>query len=299
NQFDYKSHVFYVMIQDEARFRSRLSDISQLHVRSTSGAMVPLSSLVTTSTVQGANAITRYDLYPAVAINGSAGPGKSSAQAMAAMAQIAQKHLPEGFAYDWTGMSYQERQSVGQTMYAFTFAIVFSYLFLVAQYESWTLPLSVLLSVSTAILGGLLFLWLRGIALNIYAQIGLVLMIGLAAKNAILIVEFAKMRLEAGEDVRQAGEDVRQAAEDGARTRYRAVMMTALAFIFGVIPLVIASGAGSGARRSIGTTVFGGMILAAIVGVLLVPVLFVAFEYTTQASSRFWRRIGQRRQRGD
>jgi multidrug efflux pump subunit AcrB len=197
---------------------------------------------------------------------------------MAGMEQVAKKSLPRGFGYDWTGMSYQELQATGQEIWAFISAVVFSYLFLVALYESWTLPLSVMLPVAFALLGGLVLLWLRGIALDVYGQIGLVLLIGLAAKNAILIVEFAKDRLERGDVT------IREAAEEGARIRYRPVMMTALAFIIGVIPLVIATGAGAGARTSIGTTVFGGMVLASFVGVLFVPSLFVAFERIREAT---------------
>ncbi len=199
------------------------------------------------------------------------------------MEQVAKKHLPSGFGYDWTAMSYQELQAAGQESSAFLFAVVFSYLFLVALYESWTLPLSVMLPVSFALLGGLLALLVRGMALDVYGQIGLVLLIGLAAKSAILIVEFAKDRLERGDIT------VRQAAEEGARTRYRPVMMTALAFIIGVVPLVVATGAGAGARASIGTTVFGGMVLASFIGVLFVPALFVGFELLADKTVRLLR----------
>ena len=217
-------------------------------------------------------------------INGAAAPGKSSGQAISAMEQVAAQHLPAGYGYDWTAMTYQELQSAGQETGAFLFAIIFSYLFMVALYESWTLPLSVMLPVSLAVLGGLASLMLRGLALDVYGQIGLVLLIGLAAKNAILIVEFAKDRLERG------GVPVRQAADEGARTRFRPVMMTALAFIIGVVPLVIATGAGAGGRQSIGTTVFGGMILASFIGVLFVPMLFVGFEELSARAARLWRR---------
>jgi multidrug efflux pump len=272
NQFNYQNFVFQVLVQAQSQFRSKISDIDQLYVRSTTGAMVPLNSLVKISTIQGADALNTYNLYPAARIDGAAAAGKSSGQAIAAMEQVANEHLPSGFGYNWTEMSYQELQSAGQEVMAFIFAIVFSYLFLVALYESWTLPLSVMLPVVFALLGGLLALKARGMALDVYGQIGLVLLIGLAAKNAILIVEFAKDRLE------QGGTTLRAAAEQGARIRYRPVMMTALAFIIGVLPLVAATGAGAGARSSIGTTVFGGMVLASFIGVLFVPPLFVAFE---------------------
>jgi hydrophobe/amphiphile efflux-1 (HAE1) family protein len=272
NNFNYQKFVFQVIVQDEARFRNEVADIDQLYVQSASGAMVPLQSLVNISTIESADAVNAYNLYPAVLINGAAAPGKSSGQAIAAMEQVARQHLPHGFGYEWTAMSYQELQAAGQEVAAFVFAVVFSYLFLVALYESWTLPLSVMLPVAFASLGGLLALWLRGMALDVYGQIGLVLLIGVAAKNAILIVEFAKDQLKQGNTT------IYQAAEEGARIRYRPVMMTALAFIIGVIPLVVATGAGAGARASIGTTVFGGMLLASLVGVMFMPALFVAFE---------------------
>jgi hydrophobe/amphiphile efflux-1 (HAE1) family protein len=280
NDFNYQNFVFQVIVQDEPQFRSEVADIGKLYVQSASGAMVPLSSLVRIATIQGADVLNLYNLYPAVLVNGAPAPGKSSGEAIAAMEQVAEAHLPHGFGYDWTAMSYQELAAAGQESSAFVFALIFSYLFLVALYESWTLPLSVMLPVSFALLGGLLALKPRDMALDVYGQIGLVLLIGLAAKNAILIVEFAKDRLERG------GATVRQAAEDGARTRYRPVMMTALAFIFGVLPLVFATGAGAGARQSIGTTVFGGMLLASIIGVIFVPALFVAFELMREAVLR-------------
>jgi multidrug efflux pump len=289
NLFNYQNFTFQVLVEDQSKFREQVSDIANLYVRSTAGAMVPLRGLVTTTTVQGADASNLYNLYPAVLINGGAGPGRSSGQAMAAMQQVAQQNLPSGYGYDWTGMSYQERESAGQESSAFLFAIVFSYLFLVALYESWTLPMSVMLPVGFALLGGLAALLVRGMALDVYGQIGLVLLIGLSAKNAILIVEFAKDRM-VSERI-----SPRQAAEEGARTRYRPVMMTALAFIIGVLPLVVATGAGSGGRQSIGTTVFGGMLIASFLGVLFVPALFAAFEILAERSGRLfrWRRRGQ------
>jgi multidrug efflux pump subunit AcrB len=283
NNFNYQNFVFQVIVQDETQFRTKVSDIDQLYVRSTNGAMVPLQSMVTISTIEGSDAVDTYNLYPAVLINGAAARGRSSGQAIAAMEEVAKKQLPRGYGYEWTGMSYQELEAAGQEVSAFLFAVVFSYLFLVALYESWTLPLSVMLPVAFALLGGLLALRLRGIALDVYGQIGLVLLIGLAAKNAILIVEFAKDRLE------QGGVTLTEAAEEAARIRYRPVMMTALAFIIEVIPLVIATGAGAGARASIGTTVFGGMVLASFVGVLFVPPLFVVFERLWQNALRWLR----------
>ena len=251
------------------------------------GAMVPMRSLVKISTVLGPQIITRYNLYPSVEIFGQPGPGKSSGQAMAAMEDLAKQHLPKGYGYDWTSLSYQQRIAGNTAAYALLFSLVFAYLFLVAQYESWSLPASVILSVSAAVLGALLALRLRGLALDIYGQIGLILLVGLAAKNAILIVEFAKSRLDGGENVRRA-------ALDGAETRFRAVLMTAVAFIFGVVPLVVATGAGAGARVSIGTTVFGGMIFATILGIILVPVLFVGVELLAQKTAQLTQERGKK-----
>jgi multidrug efflux pump len=285
NQFNLQSQVFQVIVQDQSRYREAVSDIQNLYVRGSGGAMVPLRSLVRVSTTLGPDTVTRYNLYPSVEIFGQAGPGTSSGQAMAEMMKLAAAHLPKGYGYDWTSLSFQQQQEGSSGTLAFAASLIFAYLFLVAQYESWSLPVSVILSVSVAALGALLALLVRGIAMDVYAQIGLVLLVGLAAKNAILIVAFSKTRLEEGETIRQA-------ALDGAQTRYRAVLMTALAFIFGVLPLVFASGAGAGARQSIGTTVFGGMVLATFVGIVFVPVLFVALELLSGRMARMMRGRG-------
>jgi len=286
NNFNFENFVFQVIVQAKPEFRRKAADIGSLYVRGSHGAMVPLNGLVTVSTVVGADAITLFNLFPAVLINGSAAAGKSSGQAMAAMAEIADSRLPAGFGHDWNAISFQESQSAGQELDAFIAAIVFAFLFLVALYESWTLPFSVMLPVAFAFVGGLVALRLRGFGLDIYGQIGLVLLIGVAAKNAILIVAFAKDRLE-GEEI-----DLAEAAEEGAVVRYRPVMMTALSFIIGVIPLMLATGAGAAARQSIGTAVFGGMAMASFVGVLVVPALFVLFERMTLAVARLIHRGG-------
>jgi multidrug efflux pump subunit AcrB len=268
--------VFQVRIQDEAQFRNDVGDISRLHVRSSNGQLVPLQSVAHLSTVFGPNSVSRYNLFPAVSINGQAAPGASTGQALQTMEQVAQRTLPPGYAFEWTGLALQERQSGGQLIVVFAMAFGFAYLFLVAQYESWSVPISVMLSVSLAVLGALGALMLTRTDLNVFVQIGLVLLVGLAAKNAILIVEFANHR-------RSEGEDLVQSAVDATRLRFRPVLMTALAFILGVVPLVFATGAGAGSRRSIGVTVFGGMLVATILGLLVIPVLYLAIQHAREA----------------
>jgi len=287
NDFNLYGRTYQVKVQAETRYRETVDDISRLYVRSNDGKMVPMKSLITLSTILAPQIVYRYNQFTSVQINGNAAPGFSSGEAMAAMERLAAKTLPSGYAFDWSSMSFQERKAGGQVSFLFALALIFSYLFLVGQYESWNIPFSIILSIPVASLGALAGLWLLGLNLSIYGQIGLVMLVGLAAKNAILIVEFAK-------DRRDQGYSVEKAAIEGAKIRFRPVLMTAFTFILGVAPLVIATGAGANSRRAIGTTVFSGMLAATLLGIFLIPTLYYAFQ-TGREKGHSWRA----RRRGD
>ena len=251
NDFNLYSRVFQVKVQADASYRDTLEDITRIYLRSDDGHMVPLSSVATLSTVLAPQLVTRYNQFAAAQVNGEAVPGFSSGQAMEAMKDVAAKTLPDGFGYEWSALSYQEQQSGGQAPILLALALLFGYLFLVAQYESWTIPLSIIFSISVAALGALVGLMISGLDLSIYAQIGVVLLVGLASKNAILIVEFSKTG-------RESGMSIFDAAVTGIRIRFRAVLMTAFSFILGVLPMVIATGAGANSRRPSASRYFPG-----------------------------------------
>jgi multidrug efflux pump subunit AcrB len=267
NDFDRAGRVYRVQVQAEPQFRSRPEDLRRIWVRSDNDEMVPLGSLIDLEYEGGAETIERFNLYPSIKLLGAPAPGRSSSEAIAAVEELALAKLPPGYGVAWTGSAYEEKKSGATSFLVLALGMVFAFLILSAQYERWSLPFAVLLGVPFALVGALFAVWARGMANDIYFQIGLVTLIGLAAKNAILIVEFAAQR-------REAGDSILEAATNAARLRFRPIVMTSLAFILGVLPLALATGAGAGARRSMGTGVLGGMLFATLVGVLFIPLFF-------------------------
>jgi HAE1 family hydrophobic/amphiphilic exporter-1 len=271
NDFDFNNRSYRVYVQADKQFRSNPQDIGQYYVRSDSGSMVPLENLVSISQTAAPQVISHYNLFRSAEINGSAAAGFSSGQAIEAMQELSAKVLPQGYAYEWSGISLEELASGSTTIILFGLGTLVVYLTLSAQYESFVLPFIILLAVPMALLGALSAQWIRSQQNDVYCQVGLVMLVGLSSKNAILIVEFA-------EQLRERGLTILEAAVESARIRLRPILMTSLAFILGVVPLVTASGAGENGRHSVGTTVFGGMIMSTILNLFFIPVLYLLIE---------------------
>jgi HAE1 family hydrophobic/amphiphilic exporter-1 len=271
NDFNLFGRTFRVIAQADGGGRNDPLDFSKIFVPTAEGGVLPLDAVGRLQPTTGPATVPHYNMYGSAQISGGAAAGFSSDQAVAAMQRAAATALPLGFGFEWTGVIYQQLKAGSAAMLIFALAFVFVFLSLAAQYESWSMPFMVLLSVPFALFGALFALWLRGLELDVYGEIGLVMLIGLSSKNAILIVEFAKR-------LREEGEPVLQAAMAAAKLRLRPILMTAFAFILGVSPLVIAAGAGGASRESLGTTVFGGMLVATVLGLVFTPVFYVTIE---------------------
>jgi multidrug efflux pump len=274
NDFNRFGRTYQVTAQADANFRLRAEDISKLKTRNLAGDMVPLGTLVEVHETTGPDKVIRYNMYPAADINGVALPGVSSGQAIALAQQLAAKELPPGMAYEWTDLTYQEILAGNTIAFIFPLCVLLVFLTLAAQYESWSLPLAIILIVPMCLLSAVAGIWLRRMDINIFTQIGLIVLVGLASKNAILIVEFARQ-------LEESGKSITDAAIEAARLRLRPILMTSFAFILGVVPLVLASGAGAEMRQALGTTVFFGMLGVTCFGLILTPVFYVVIRKLT------------------
>jgi HAE1 family hydrophobic/amphiphilic exporter-1 len=271
NDFDFNSRSYRVYVQADQQFRSNPADIARYQVRTAAGRMMPLSNIVSVREATAPKSINHYNLFRSAEISGSAAPGFSSGQALALMQQLSNRALPQGMSFAWSGLSLEEIKAGSQSVAIFGLGLLLVYLTLAGQYESLTLPFIILLSVPLAIMGALLAQWGRGLIDDVYCQIGMVMLIGLSAKNGILVVEFA-------EQLRGRGLSIADAAIEAARIRLRPILMTSLAFVLGVMPLVVASGAGREARHSVGTAVAGGMLASTFLNLLFIPVLYVVVK---------------------
>ncbi len=267
--------MWWVVLQSDPRYRQSPDDLTRLYTRSSGGQMVPLSALVKTSWVKGPDLLPHFNGLPAAKINGSAATGFSSGQAIAAMEAVAAEVLPSGYTFAWSGLAYEEKQSGGTSTVAFVFGLIIVFLVLAAQYESWTLPGAVMTAVPFGILGALLLNWLRGLENDVYFQIGLLVLIGLGAKNALLRVTFAV-------DLRKQGRSLMDATIEAGEMRLRPIIMTSLAFVLGVLPLAVAMGVGANSRHSIGTGIIGGMLGETTLAMLYVPLFFYVFESASE-----------------
>ena len=272
NDINIGTQVNRVMVQSEWNYRNNIDRIGEVFVRSTTGEQVPIQSVATVKKILAPRSLDRYNLYPTAAITIVMKQGYSTGEGIARVHEIGERVLPDGYTYEWSGMTYQEEHAQGGITMVLVIALIFAFLFLVAQYESWSTPVSVILSLPTAMLGALVGFRIMGIPLSVYGQLGILLLVGLASKNAILIVEFAKEQRE------QHGLPLIQAAAVAATERFRAVLMTAFTCVLGAAPMLVASGAGAASRKAVGSTLFFGMMAATCIGIFLIPGLWVAFQ---------------------